>query len=125
MNYIHNPIPQAAKFLRSLRYQPRITDTSLEFEGTTIAAAPGTSAPACTQVTVLMRTPSDPAGASGAFLVIFVINSVMGPKFDAASFFEKAGQELLRGDCYREQQGGISITVMPDAGRWRVQMQPG
>jgi hypothetical protein len=124
MNYIHNPIPQAAKFLRSLHYQPNITDTALDFEGTTVSVDPGPASSVCKQVTVFMRAPSDPAGVSGAFLLLVVINAVMGSKFDTASFFEKAGQELLRSNYYSERPGSISITVTPDVGRWRIQMEP-
>lgn len=115
------------KFLRSQNRQYALTNTSVESEGTTIAVSPNAQSLASTRVTVLFPPPMTPRGFRGAFLLPSIFGDVMGREFDAAemaTFFDKAGQELLRSDRYSERYGEIGITVTPDAGRWRVEIQP-
>jgi hypothetical protein len=117
-----NPIPMAARFLRSLNYQPTITDTALEFQGTTVSVSPNAQSLVCTRIVALMPMSSTPEAARGAFLIPFIFNAVAGQEFDAAAFFDKGKKELLRSDRYTEYCGGIAITLASDAGHLRVEI---
>ncbi len=119
---MNNPIPDATKFLKSLKYDYNITGNTLNFEDSTISVEPSIDAVECSSATMRMVPAKNPAGVRNSFLLFVVVNAVMGKSFDIEGFFAKFDQPPFSEVV--AAHGGVRVTFMPTPQLWTIAFHP-